>query len=80
MSRGLRRGVAATVVALRAWLRGLPAAQVAMPDAAQMSGMPLPAPELPNATVTVRVVRERMGNNVPGQEVTLVTPDGRSPA
>ena len=27
--------------------------------------------------VTVRVVRERMGNNVPGQEVTLVTPDGR---
>ena len=25
-----------------------------MPDAAQMSGVPLPAPELPNATVTVR--------------------------
>jgi hypothetical protein len=48
-----------------------------MPDASQLSGVPLPAPELPDAAVTVRVVRERMGNNVPGQEVTLITPDGR---
>ena len=53
------------------------AAAQAMPDAAQMSGMPLPAGELPNGTVTVRLVRERMGNNVPGQEVALITPDGR---
>lgn len=52
-------------------------AQVAMPDARQMSGVPLPAAELPDGTVTVRVVRERMGNNVPGQEVWLTTPDGR---
>lgn len=52
-------------------------AQVAMPDATQMSGVPLPAPELADAAVTVRVVRERMGNNVPGQEVTLITPEGR---
>jgi hypothetical protein len=56
---------------------GHAAAQVAMPDAAQMSGLPLPAGELPNGTVTVRLVRERMGNNVPGQEVALLTPDGR---
>jgi hypothetical protein len=56
---------------------GSASAQVAMPDAAQMSGVPLPAPELPNATVTVRLVRERMGNNVPGQEVALRTPDSR---
>ncbi len=53
------------------------AAQVAMPDASQMSGVPLPAPELPNAAVTIRVMRERIGNNVSGQEVALVTPDGR---
>ena len=51
-----------------------------MPDPAQMSGVPLPAPELPDATVTVRLVRERMGNNVPGHEVTLITPDGRASA
>jgi hypothetical protein len=46
-------------------------AQVAMPDPAQMAGIPLPAPELPAGTVSVRVVRERMGNNVVGQTVTL---------
>ena len=42
-----------------------------MPDPSTIAGQPLPAPELPNATVSVRVVRERMGNNVVGQEVTL---------
>src|SRR5262245_48844657 len=46
-------------------------AQIAMPDPTQMSGVPLPAPELPDGTVTVRVVRERMGNNISGQTVTL---------
>jgi hypothetical protein len=46
-------------------------AQIAMPDASQLSGVPLPAPELPNGTLTVRVVRERMGNNVAGQLVIL---------
>ena len=56
---------------------GRAVAQVAMPDAAQMSGMPLPAGDLANGTVTVRVVRERMGNNVAGQEVALLTPAGR---
>src|SRR5688572_13324156 len=45
--------------------------QVNMPDPSAIAGQPLPAPELPNATVSVRVVRERMGNNVAGQEVTL---------
>jgi hypothetical protein len=43
----------------------------AMPDAAQMSGIPLPGAELPAGTVSVRVVKERMGNNLPGQTVTL---------
>ena len=46
-------------------------AQVNMPDPSAIAGQPLPAPELPNATVSVRVVRERMGNNVAGQPVTL---------
>ena len=47
------------------------AGQVNMPDPSAIAGQPLPAPELPNATVSVRVVRERMGNNVAGQAVTL---------
>ena len=46
-------------------------AQVNMPDPSAIAGVPLPAPELPDATVSVRVVRERMGNNVAQQEVTL---------
>ena len=50
---------------------GTARAQVNMPDPSAIAGQPLPAPELPNATVSVRVVRERMGNNVAGHEVTL---------
>jgi hypothetical protein len=46
-------------------------AQVNMPDPSAIAGTPLPAPELPDRTVTVRVVRERMGNNIAGQAVTL---------
>lgn len=74
-ARVVRRLVA---VAALVWTASGPAAaQVAMPDARQMSGVPLPAGDLPNGTVTVRVVRERMGNNIAGQEVALATPDGR---
>lgn len=62
---GWRKWLAAVLIALPAY------AQVDMPDANAMSGVPLPAPDLPDATVTVRVVRERMGNNVPDQVVTL---------
>jgi hypothetical protein len=47
------------------------AAQIDMPDPSQIAGVPLPAPELPSGTVSVRVVRERMGNNLSGQTVTL---------
>lgn len=46
-------------------------AQVEMPDPSAIAGTPLPAPELSLGTVSVRVVRERMGNNVAGQDVTL---------
>ncbi len=46
-------------------------AQIATPDPGAMAGAPLPAPELADATITVRVLRERMGNNVEGQAVAL---------
>src|SRR5262245_48169283 len=46
-----------------------------MPDPSAIAGTPLPAPELPDRTVTVRVVRERMGNNIAGQAVTLKVGD-----
>jgi hypothetical protein len=42
-----------------------------MPDPKQMSGVPLPSPDLPNGTVTVRVVRGGPGNNLPDETVEL---------
>lgn len=42
-----------------------------MPDPSLIHGRALPAPELPNGTVTVRVVREAIGNNAPGQQVNV---------
>lgn len=60
-------------VLLIALLLAMPAlAQQAMPDAGQMAGVPLPAGDLPDRAVSVRVVRVQMGNNVSGQAVTLM--------
>src|SRR5262245_19601165 len=42
-----------------------------MPDPSQMAGRTLPAPELTTGTISVRVVRERMGNNIANQPVRL---------
>lgn len=60
-----------------ALLGAVPHAQVDMPDPSAIAGTPLPAPELPPGTVTVRVVRERMGNNIAGQDVTLTVGGAR---
>jgi hypothetical protein len=65
---------AATVAAV---LSASLAAQVQMPDPAQIHGRAIPAPEMPAGTVTVRVVRESIGNDVPGQQVR-VTVNGAS--
>jgi hypothetical protein len=42
-----------------------------MPDPSQIHGKAIPAPELGNSVVTVRVVRENIGNNVPQQTVKI---------
>ncbi len=42
-----------------------------MPDPSVIHGRALPAPELANGTVTVRVVREAIGNDAPGQSVRV---------
>jgi hypothetical protein len=76
-------GMTRSGIANRAWrllaLVGVPillfaasaSAQVAMPDPTQIAGMAIPAPELPNGTVSVRLVREQLGNNIVGHEVTV---------
>jgi hypothetical protein len=42
-----------------------------MPDPSLMHGRPLPAPDLRDGTVTVRVMREAIGNDAPGQQVRV---------
>jgi hypothetical protein len=44
-----------------------------MPDPSLIHGRAIPAPELATGTVTVRVVREAIGNNLPDQTVVLTT-------
>ena len=57
---------------LAAILIAVPAgAQLQMPDPSLIHGRALPGPELPTGTVTVRVVRESIGNDAPGQTVRV---------
>lgn len=67
------RAIAAIALAATLATSNLDAQQ--MPDPSQMAGRPLPAPELGPGTVSVRVFRERVGNNVADQPVTLKTPE-----
>ena len=59
------------IALLCACVLATPAVQAQMPDARQMSGVPLPVSELPVGTVTVRVVRGAMTNVISGQVVEL---------
>jgi hypothetical protein len=65
--------VLATAVALL--LAPAPAA-AQMPDLSQMNGRSLPAPDAPAGSASVRVMRQTLGNNVVGQEVTLTDAAG----
>jgi hypothetical protein len=42
-----------------------------MPDLREMSGVPLPVSDVPSGTVTVRVIRGTLANNITGQLVEL---------
>lgn len=52
-----------------------PSIAPAQPDPRQMSGIPLPDPQLPAGTVTVRVVRGTLDNNVANHPVELRSGD-----
>ena len=66
-------------VALSATLLASPVA-AQMPDLSQMNGRSLPAPDAPVGSATVRVMRQTLGNNVVGQEVTLTDASGATVA
>src|SRR5580765_5857690 len=46
-------------------------AQFQMPDAKQMSGIPRPVTDLPDRSISVRVIRGELSNNIPNQPVQL---------
>ena len=64
-------GFPVRVLVLCSAVGGSAFAQVAMPDPSQMAGRAIPAPELPAGTISVRLVREALGNNIVGHEVTV---------
>ena len=74
MCRVVRSAVLAVVVAIAALDV---AAQTQMPDPSLIHGRALPAPELATGTVTIRVVRQSIGNDAPDQTVR-VTVGGKS--
>lgn len=51
------------------------AAVIAQPDPSQMSGLPLPDADLPDGTISVRVIRGQLTNNVSNQPVDLYQGD-----
>ncbi len=54
----------------------VPALALAQPDLRMMAGVPRPDGSLPDGTITVRVVREALANNVTGHPVDLLGGDG----
>jgi len=69
------RARAALCLALCLLVAALPVRAQDMPDPSLIHGKALPGPELPTGTVTVRVVRESIGNDVPNQAVTVFIGD-----
>ena len=69
--------VAVAIIASSVGVRAQTLTGAQMPDAKQMSGVPLPVGDLAPGTVTVRVVRGSMANVLAGQSVDLI--GGSSP-
>lgn len=65
-------GVWVLMLGLASWGGRLSLRAQEMPDPSLIHGRAIPAPELPDGVVTVRVVREAIGNNIVGQEVQVV--------
>jgi hypothetical protein len=62
---------AALVLCLLALLAGASSANAQMPDPKQMSGIPRPVDDLPNGSVSVRVIRGDMSHNLQNQPVEM---------
>jgi hypothetical protein len=70
VGRGFSPAICIVVLAMTL-VGGTAALAQDMPDPSLIHGKALPAPELATGTVTVRVVRESIGNDLPNQPVTV---------
>jgi hypothetical protein len=72
---GGKRTIASVILCAAGMLGGWTyvKAQIAMPDARQMSGIPRPVDDLPAGTVSVRLVRGDLSNNIVNHPVELHT-------
>ena len=68
----LRLGAVAVAMAVTTSAAAQVPQGAAMPDARQMSGVPLPSGDLAPGSITVRVVRGSLSNVLPKQEVELI--------
>jgi hypothetical protein len=70
---GSRGSITVVVVLVGAivWAAGALQAQIAMPDAREMSGIPRPVTDLPDRSVSVRLIRGELSNNLPNHPVEL---------
>jgi len=71
-----RASLVALSALLVAWVVAPAPVAAQMPDLSQMNGRSLPAPDAPVGSASVRVMRQTIGNNVVGQEVTLTDAAG----
>lgn len=71
MTRGLKLPLRCLCAAALLCVAPIAHAQV-MPDVSQMAGVPLPVADMPTGTVTVRVIRGSLANNITGQVVELM--------
>src|SRR5689334_2368326 len=52
-------------------------AQFQMPDPKQMSGIPRPVTDLPDGSISVRLIRGQLSNNIASHQVELNFANGR---
>lgn len=71
MHRERKRSLLPYVLCVLCVLGGSGAAILAQPDPRQMAGIPRPVDDLPNGSVSVRVIRGAMTNNIANQAVQL---------
>jgi hypothetical protein len=68
---GVRAALAALTALPLIAHASIAAAQFQMPDPKQMSGIPRPVDDLPNGSISVRLIRGSLSNNISGHPVDL---------